>query len=188
MQSRRFPKFGHELERGFPVHETCYDCVEFYNGCNAWPENKAFQCADYYPLPSVMPGTCGQVFPPSGMEGRTEPKVRREVAADGHEDFLVPSPAPTSKQRVPSHARPRLCECGAALSKGKRFCESCRVQRRRQTMCDYMRSRRAARPESKQVSELPLFATARHPPHASSGDLPLTGLPSGGARSEQTSV
>jgi len=93
-----------------------------------------------------------------------------------------------SKQCAASRAKPRLCECGTALSKGKRFCESCRVQRRRQTMRNYMRGRRAARPESEQVSELPLFATTRHPTHASGGDLPLTGLPSGAARSEQSSV
>jgi len=188
MQFKRFPKFGNELERGFPAHERCYDCVEFYDGCNAWPEHKAFHCADYYPLPDVMPGTLGQVFPPSRMQGRTQPKVRREITADGHGDSLAPSPVLTRNQPAASHASPRLCECGAALSKGKRFCESCRVQRRRRTMREYMRGRRAARPESEDTSDMPLFAATRHPTHASSGDLPLTGLPSGGACSEQSSV
>jgi len=127
MKYKRFPGFGAELERGFPVHENCYDCVEFYNGCDAWPENRAFQCGDYYPLPSVMPGTLGQVFPPSRMQGRKEPRVRRE---------------PTATNGV------RICECGAALLKNKKLCDQCRTQRRRQTkrqyMCTYMNHRRSA--------------------------------------------
>ena len=60
---KRFPGFGRELKRDYLVHERCYDCAEFYDGCKAWPEDKAFSCGQYNPLPDVMPGTCGQVFP-----------------------------------------------------------------------------------------------------------------------------
>jgi len=120
MRFKRFPKFGNELERGFPVHENCYDCVEFYNGCDAWPENRAFQCGDYYPLPSVMPGTLGQVFPPSRMQGRKEPRIRKVVAEQ-------------------DRSQPRR-----AVS-----------EKRRKYMTNYMRHRRAARPQSKQVSDVP---------------------------------
>jgi len=27
------PEFGKELKRGFEVHENCYDCADFYDGC-----------------------------------------------------------------------------------------------------------------------------------------------------------
>jgi len=63
-------------DTGKPVHESCGGCVEFYHGCHAWPHDKSFRCADYYPLPDVMPGTSGQVFPPSRMKGRKEPGER----------------------------------------------------------------------------------------------------------------
>jgi hypothetical protein len=72
MQFKRFPEFGKELRRPFQVHENCFDCTEFHDGCNAWPESKPFDCADYYPPPDVMPGTYGQVFPPWRMQGRKD--------------------------------------------------------------------------------------------------------------------
>jgi len=63
-------------DTGKPVHESCCGCVEFYHGCHAWPHDKPFRCADYYPLPDVMPGTSGQVFPASRMGTRKEPRER----------------------------------------------------------------------------------------------------------------
>jgi hypothetical protein len=185
---RCFPGPDKKLKRPFAVHECCYDCVEFYHGCSAWPEKRPFDCSDYYSLPVVMPGTCGQVFPPSRMRGRKEPKVPQKTTAGNHDDSLAPAPAPARTKPASSHAGPRLCECGAALPKGKRLCESCRVQRRRQTMREYMRSRRATRRESDDGLDMHLFAATRHATHAGSLDLPLTSLPSGGARLEQTSV
>jgi len=78
---KTFPDFGAELRRPFEVVEQCYDCVEFYGeghggrGCNAWPANKPFCCADHFPLPDVgVDGQTGQRFPPSRMGGRTEPR------------------------------------------------------------------------------------------------------------------
>ena len=53
----KFPDFDKDIRRPFAVHEYCYDCAEFYHGCNAWPGSKSFDCADYYALPDVMPGT-----------------------------------------------------------------------------------------------------------------------------------
>ena len=61
---------------GKTVHESCCGCVEFYHGCHAWPQDRRFCCADYYPLPDVMPDRSGQVFPPSRMQGRKEPRER----------------------------------------------------------------------------------------------------------------
>jgi len=93
-----------------------------------------------------------------------------------------------ARDQTGAESQERHCECGAVLSKGKRLCDQCPIQRRRQTMRDYMRSRRASSLESEQVSDMPLSASARPATQASSHNLPLTGLPSGGACSEQTSV
>lgn len=89
---QRFPDFGKELKRPFPVHESCYDCAEFYDGCNAWPESKAFTCGKYNRLPDVMPGTCGQEFPetakaiPTDVDRRCgcgEPLAKGKQCCDG---------------------------------------------------------------------------------------------------------
>lgn len=69
---RTFPNFGKELKRPFTVHETCYDCAEFYDGCGAWPTEKTFACATYNRLPDVLPGSCGQIFPESAKTGPTD--------------------------------------------------------------------------------------------------------------------
>jgi len=106
VNAKRFPDFGKEAQQPFPVREYCYDCTEFYDGCNAWPANRAFDCADYHRLPDVMPGTCGQVVPPSRMQDRKEPNVRGEVIADSQGDSPAPSPVPTRKQ--PAVARRQL--------------------------------------------------------------------------------
>ncbi len=74
MKTIRFPDFGQELKRPFAVAEQCYDCAEFYDGCHAWPASKPWRCADYLQRLDVMPGTCGQMFPPSRMKGRKEPQ------------------------------------------------------------------------------------------------------------------
>jgi hypothetical protein len=163
MPFNKFPEFGEQLKRLFEVHENCYDCAEFYDGCNAWPENKPFDCVDYYPLPDVMPGTCGQVFPPSRMQGRREPQSRRQrfpptsrkLAAipvgSKLEDQLEAGTTPsTAMGRLPQRpprrtCRPspianrglsgeRLCECGAVLHKRRRCCDACRLTRREETM------------------------------------------------------
>jgi hypothetical protein len=120
MKPNRSRDFGAELRRPFEVHESCYDCVEFYDGCNAWPASKEFACTDYHQLPDVMPGTCGQVFPPSRMKGRKEPRAREEPPRD------------------------RFCGCGDLLPKGKQLCEQCRIQNRRQSVREYKRQRRAS--------------------------------------------
>ena len=141
MRCKRFPEFGKELGRGFPVHAACYDCVEFYDGCDAWPEGKPFSCADYYQLPDVMPGTSGQVFPPSWMRGRKEPRVRQAAGTVGGELEGRPRtrPAPKSGQK-PIEESPvarigdcgeRYCGCGVIIAKGRRVCEKCKIERRR---------------------------------------------------------
>lgn len=176
MNENRFPDFtgssasdlAKELKRPFKVCEHCYDCVEFYGeghgsyGCNAWPVNKPFRCADYYRLPDVMPGTCGQVFPPSRMQGRKEP---RELAA--------PDTSPSG---------PRHCDCGETLAKGRRLCDQCRSQRRQQTKRDYMKGymqqRRSA--ASVSVADTPSPSTRRPSTQPVSDDLLPAGTAGGG--------
>jgi hypothetical protein len=140
----KFPDFDKDIRRPFAVQEYCYDCAEFYHGCNAWPANKTFDCADYYPLPDVgIDGATGQAFPPSRMQGRKQPMVRGEIVPDGQENSPDPPAVPTRRQTAGSRAKSRRCACGAALSKGKQLCESCRAEARRRTMREYMQRRRA---------------------------------------------
>ncbi len=187
MQFKRFPDFDKDVQRPFPVHEYCYDCAEFYDGCNAWPANRPFDCADFNRLPDTTPGG-GQLFAPSRMQGRKEPNARGAPIADSQGNFPAPAPVSAGKKPAVSRASPRLCECGTVLLKGKQLCESCRVQRRRQTMRKYMRGHRAASRKSEPVDDMPLLNAARPPRDARSDDLPVTILPSGGADSKETSV
>jgi len=132
---QRFPDFGKELRRPFEVHELCYDCVEFYgpghgeHGCGGWPASQELRCADRNRLPAVMPGTCGQVFPPPPWRRRTASRTLRE--ADRPAD---PGPAARPKAETA-----RQCACGANLDKGKRLCDRCRERRRKQSKRAYMR-------------------------------------------------
>jgi len=126
------PDFDKEVQRPFDVHENCYDCAEFYDGCKAWPQSKEFNCADFHRLPDVMPGTCGQVFPPSRMRSRREPRERKS------------STVPTGDGAPVTADGNRYCECGASLLRGKRLCDRCRIQNRRKTMREHMRHKRAS--------------------------------------------
>jgi len=161
----RFPDFGQELRRPFEVHENCYDCAGFYDGCRAWPAAKAFACRIVQPLPDVPAGTCGQRFPAtarklppipaySKLEGQPGPVEHQPVES-------IPSPAPEPEVDIPApvesplRTRPvhppeqtrrpsptanrgpngeRLCQCGALLPKRKRCCDTCRRERREDTM------------------------------------------------------
>ena len=119
------------------------------------PGNKRLLCADYFPLPDVMPGDHGQVFPPSRMHGRKEPRTRlvgapvqaqaelkpikqqRDPASPPAIDAPTERPPKQTRQQSPA-ANPgldgkRLCGCGALLPKRKRCCEACRRERRGQT-------------------------------------------------------
>ncbi len=166
--------FGKELRRPFEVSEHCFDCVEFYGeghgtvGCNAWPASKPFRCADYFPLPTVgIDGQTGQVFPPSRMQGRKEPREiggpepayrRTQAQAEPESIEQTPTIEPTAdptdgaNHRTPSPAsRPgpdgkRFCACGVKLSKGKRLCGDCRAGNRRQTLRTYMQNYRKQAP------------------------------------------
>ena len=146
---KTFPEFGKELRRGFEVHEKCYDCAEFFHGCNGWPVGKSGRCADHLRLPDVMPGTWGQVVPPSRMKGRREPRAIPSGVGRAHIETQPPAssqPAmenpPAGEAREPGKPSARICDCGAPLSKGKRLCDTCRTQNRRKTMREYMRQRR----------------------------------------------
>jgi len=81
-----------------------------------------------------------------------------------------------ARDQTGAEGQERHCECGAVLPKGKRLCDQCRIQRRRRTMRDYMRNRRASSLESEPISDMPFPAPARHATHASSHDLSLTDL------------
>lgn len=170
MNTRRYPDFGNEPKRPFEVCEHCYDCTEFYSDCNAWPQSKSFRCADYHPLPDVLPGTCGQAFPPSRMQGRKEP---RELAAPD----MPPS-------------EPRHCDCGETLAKGRRLCDQCRSERRRQTKRDAMRTYRKQRQSAtvQPDSDVPLPAQGRLSTHALGHDLPSKGTRGRNRRFRQTTV
>ncbi len=180
----RFPDFDKDVRWPFAVDEQCYDCAEFYHGCNARPSNQPTRCTDYYRLPDVMPGTYGQTFPPSRMQGRKEPRVRRETT----ESEQQPTPTHARKKPAESRTGPRLCGCGVLLAKGRRLCDQCRPQKRRQTMRQYMRTRRAAPSESQPVSDMPFPHAARPSVLACGGDLPSTGPQQGGTPFQQTTV
>jgi hypothetical protein len=165
MNHEKSSEFGHEAKRTFLNSEHCYDCAEFYDGCNAWPASRRFCCADYLRLPDVMPGTCGQIFPPSRMEGRKEPRAvqggseaktlesqsagsRRADSVDHQSNPESKSNCPSRCPRTPSPAASygpdgeRLCECGVTLKKRQRCCETCRQKRREATL----RRRRSRKP------------------------------------------
>ncbi len=131
---RRFPDFGKELRRPFEVHASCYDCAEFYDGCEAWPANKRFACDRYNRLPDVMPGTCGQQFPQTR---------RRDERPAEQGQTSVPAEETWQPQRTRARGEPRLCECGATLLKSKRLCNQCRAANRRATMRETKRRYRA---------------------------------------------
>jgi hypothetical protein len=160
MKPNRSPDFGAELRRPFEVHECCYDCVEFYGGCNAWPAGKPFACADYHQLPDVLPGTTGQMFPPSRMKGRKEPRARSGPATPGkpapiaEKDEEAESgsegPAPTITQAAHVEAqgeqspkqtrRPSPVACHGL--NGEHLCECGAVLPKRKRCCDACRLKR----------------------------------------------
>ncbi len=188
-----FPDFDRDVRRPFAVDEDCYDCGEFYHGCNGCPASAPARCRDRLRLPDVPAGTTGQTIPPSRMGERKEPRLCQETTADHQEPARTPAPAPvrrkdTRTKPAASPAGPRLCGCGATLPKGRRLCDTCRAQSRRQTMREYMRTRRATPPEFRPVSGMPLSATATHATRATAGNLLPVGHPAGVGRSEQTTV
>jgi len=102
----RFPGFGKELQRPFEVDERCYDCAEFYHGCNARPENPSSRCADYLPLPDAgVNGQTGQEIPPSRMGGRKDPSVRlpngAPVRVRAQPEPIEQDPPADSRQTAP---------------------------------------------------------------------------------------
>lgn len=178
----RFPDFDKDVRRPFAVDEQCYDCSEFYDGCNARPTNPPTRCRDYLRLPDVMPGTTGQRIPASRMGGRKEPRLCREETTDHQE------PARTQRKPVALPTGPRLCGCGAILPKGKRLCDGCRTDRRRQTLREYKRRWRAESSGSHPVSDIPSTHAATPSAQGRGDDLPPVGHPAGVGRFGQTSV
>ncbi len=182
MQFKRFLEFGKELTRRFLVHEDCYDCAEFYHGCTGWRASRERACDGFGRLPNVMPGTCGQVFPAS----RRRPTMDSVLAVEGRLPVGVNPYAGITTHR----ARVRTCGCGAPLPKGKRFCDLCRIQNRRQTKRDYMRTYMEQRRSTAVGSDshMPFPAAATQSTQGSGGDLVLAGLPVRGACPNRTSV
>jgi hypothetical protein len=197
MQFKRFPEFGEELRRPFQVHENCYDCAEFYDGCKGWRVSRDFACKVFNRLPDVMPGIYGQVFPPSRRSELTrDQRPDRAITPGRNHPELLSAACEFAYAEGASfspkihEARVRVCGCGAALPKGKRLCDLCRAENRRQTRRDYMRTymeqRRSAAVDA--GSDVPFPATATPSTRASDGDLALTGLPVRGGDSGPTSV
>ena len=168
---RASPNFGKELRRDFEVHENCYDCADFYDGCPAWRASRDFACQDFNRLPDVLPGTCGQKSPPP----------RRQAACG-----LAPKPV----EHQTANRKARTCGCGVALSKSKRLCDTCRTESRRQTRREYMRSYMGQRrsPTSGSDSGVPSTHEITHAMWAGGEDQSSTGHRTGGVLSEQTSV
>lgn len=128
MNRLSFSDFGKELKRSFAVAGQCYDCAEFYDGCNGWRASQDFGCRQYNRLPDVLPGTCGQAFPAPRRRTPSSP---------------IPEPVelrPNERPALPAEPTVRICGCGAPLSKGRRLCDNCRVANRRRTKCEYMRT------------------------------------------------
>ncbi len=166
----RFPDFGAELNRPFAVDENCYDCAEFYYGCNATPENPNARCLDYLRLPNVgVHGKTGQDFPPSRMGGRKEPRIRAKdkpepvrVALDGARSSTCQRQAsPVATKTLDGK---RLCGCEAVLGKGERCCKDCRLQRRH----DSLHQRRHS-PASHGMPDLPSTGPGMAPTQARTG-------------------
>ncbi len=178
-----FPDFDKDVRRPFAVDEQCYDCTEFYAGCNARSANPPMRCRDFLRLPDVLPGTYGQVFPPSRMGGQKEPRLLRGPAEKEIRPKAKPAQAPsptrkpskaTSPKRTPSPAAnhglygERLCGCGALLPKRRRCCDDCRRKRREETM-----SRRRSR------KRLPVAIDADSGVPVARAENPLIGAGSG---------
>lgn len=142
-ECKRFPDFGRELRRSYAVHANCYDCAAFYEGCDGWQAAKEFNCAHYQQLPDVMPATCGQpwsekVFVPADLHGDGESAEQRQEER--------PRPVQTMANHDSNDQEGndvRQWDCGEALAKGRQYCDAYRVKRRRETMREYMRRRRA---------------------------------------------
>jgi hypothetical protein len=184
-----FPDFGKEPRRPFDLDERCFDCARLYDGGNGRPENRDSHCLDYLRLPDVKSGTCGQVIPPSRMGNRREPRIR------GGGTVLMqvqekPESSLAGQHNKPAKLKARICGCGAPLAKGRRLCDGCRAEARRQTkrqyMRTYMRQRRSGVVGSD--SGMPFPGQSTHVARGSGEDRPLTGHPMGVPRCEQTSV
>jgi len=197
MPFNTFPEFGEQLRRSFEIHENCFDCADFYDGCGGWRASRDFACEDFNRLPAVMPGTYGQRFPQSRRSERAEYQPAGRYMALGKSYCESSSAAGgnthTETTDLPHEirrAKVRTCGCGAILPKGKRLCDTCRTQNRRQTKRHYMRTymgqRRSAAVDA--GSDVPFPAAATQSTRASGGDSALTGLPDRDACSGTTSV
>ena len=185
MQFKAFPEFGKELKRPFEVHENCYDCADFYDDCKGWRASRGFACEDFNRLPNVVPGTYGQRFPASRRSELAKHQAAERDIAPGksyRESSSTAGGDAHAEVAGLSHeihkTKVRACGCGAILPKGRRLCDQCRTQNRRQTKRDYMRTymeqRRAVAVGSD--SGTPFPATATQSVQAGGGDLAVTGL------------
>lgn len=52
----RFSEFGKEIRRSFAVHECCYDCKRFVDGCRGWSAKRVFTCEKIQLYKRVEPG------------------------------------------------------------------------------------------------------------------------------------
>ncbi len=78
-------KFGKEVRQDFEIHESCFDCADFYDGCTGWRNSKEFDCRGYYRLPNVgIDGNLRQEFPPSRRQLPVHlvPESREQHPAD----------------------------------------------------------------------------------------------------------
>jgi hypothetical protein len=198
-------KFGKELQPAFEVHENCYNCADFYAGCTGWQVSRDFDCRRYCRLPDVLPGTSGQRFPASHRKAPVDRALRsseRQAAESSRPPArepdvetpplvdVPPKNTPISQPDKPVKPPGRICGCGVPLPKGKRLCDGCRVEARRQTkrqyMRTYMRQRRSGVIGSD--SDMLFPAQSTHVARGGGEDRPLTGHPVGVSRCEQTFV
>ena len=197
----RLPDFGKDLERGFEAHENCYDCATFYVGCQGWRASSGFDCRDFNRLPDVgIDGRHGQELPPSRRRVLARPETgpieqappesnRQTTPCQSHADPPVihrpPTDPPSSLPDTPANPKARICGCGAILPKGKRLCDTCRIESRRQTKRQYMRSYMGQRRSltSGSDSGVPFTPESTHATCPGGGDLRASGHWGRGCRS-----
>jgi len=140
-----YPDFGKELQRSFGVHENCYNCAGFYDGCVAWPAEREFACGVYNPLPDVPAGTCGQKSPGvrCSPEGRHKTGPVRSTGTSRSSRSRTGQPRRPSPAGTPTGDGERLCECGVTLPRRRRCCDACRLTRRQETLHGRRRTKRA---------------------------------------------
>ncbi len=135
--------------------------------------------------------------PPSHRPARVKPEpVEQPAESDRQPDPEPQAPTPSATEATisqpdpPANPKARICGCGTVLPKGRRLCDTCRTESRRQTKRRYMRSYMEDRRSGVVGSDSGARAThaTTHAVHALACDLLPMGQSDGGVLENQTSV